>query len=77
MGDHGGDHGGVPRSASSKRETDRGTGGLRTHSDMTARLDANAHLHLDAHVDLDRCFQRLLFYAAVATNFRNRPLLLG
>ena len=56
-----GDHGGVPRSASSKRETDRGTGGLRTHNDMTARLDANTHLHLDAHVDLDRCFQRLLF----------------
>ena len=48
-----GDHGGVPRSASSKRETDRGTGGLRMHNDMTARLDANAHLHLDAHVDLD------------------------
>ena len=72
-----GDHGGVPLSASSKRETDRGTGGLRTHNDMTARLDADTHLHLDAHVDLDRCFQRLLFYAAVATNFRNRPLLLG
>ena len=52
-----GDHGGVPRSASSKRETDRGTGGLRTHNDMTARLDANTHLHLDAHVDLDRFFQ--------------------
>ena len=66
-----GDHGGVPRAASSKRETDRGTGGLRTHIDMTARLDANAHLHLDAHVDLDHCFQRLLFYAAVAINFRN------
>ena len=41
------------------------------HIDMTARLDANAHLHLDAHVDLDRCFQRLLFYAAVAIDFRN------
>ena len=71
MGDHGGDHGGVPLSASSKRETDRGTGGLRMHNDMTARLDANAHLHLDAHVDLDHCFQRLLFYAANAINFRN------
>ena len=40
MGDHGGDHGGVPRSASSKRETDRGTSGLRTRIDMTARWDA-------------------------------------
>ena len=66
-----GDHGGVPQSASSKRETDRGTGGLRMHIDMTARLDANAHLHLDARLDLDHCFQLLLFYAAVAINFRN------
>ena len=41
------------------------------HIDMAARLDANAHLHLDAHVDLDHSFQRLLVYAAVAIDFRN------
>ena len=35
-----GKRGGVPRAASSKRETDRGTSGLRTRIDMTARLDA-------------------------------------
>ena len=41
------------------------------HIDMAARLDAHAHLHLDARVDLDHCLQLLLFYVAVAINFRN------